>query len=61
MRFIEVPQFEEDGSVVGTVMYTPEEAAALLQFAVNFHMAVGAKAIINVEDIMESAPDELDD
>jgi hypothetical protein len=48
MKIIEVPTFNEDGSIKATVLYTPEEAQALLQFATNFLAAAGMHASIMV-------------
>jgi len=47
MKIIEVPIFNDDGSVQATQLYSPEEAQRLLQFAVNFMLAVGNTATIH--------------
>lgn len=47
MQVIEVPVFNEDGSVQTVNKYTPEEAKYLLQFAVNFLMTVGSAAAVD--------------
>jgi len=44
MKVIEVPVFNEDGSIKVTHLISPEEAQALLQFATNFLMASGMMA-----------------
>ena len=41
MKIIEVPVFNEDGSVQTVNKYTPEETQYLLQFAVNYLMSMG--------------------
>ena len=41
MKVIEVPVFEEDGTVKFTMMAGPEEAKTLLQFALNFLSSAG--------------------
>lgn len=41
MKIIEVPVFNEDGSIKLTQMVSPEEAQTLLQFAINFMLAMG--------------------
>lgn len=56
MKLIEVPVFNDDGSVQATHVYSPEEAGRLLQFAVNFMLAIGSKAVV-----MQEPPQELDD
>lgn len=44
MKVIEVPVFNEDGSVKLTQLLSPEEAQSLLQFALNFLTASGMMA-----------------
>lgn len=46
MKIIEVPVFNDDGSLQTVNTYTPEEAKYLLQFAVNFLMTVGSAAAV---------------
>jgi len=41
MKVIEVPVFNDDGSVKLTQLVSPEEAQSLLQFAINFLTASG--------------------
>lgn len=41
MKILEVPIFNEDGSVKFTQYVSPEEAQHLLQFAINFLAATG--------------------
>lgn len=48
MKIIEVPEFNEDGSIKATHLYSPEEAQNLLQFAVNFMLAVGHTAQLQI-------------
>lgn len=44
MKIIEVPIYNEDGSVQVTQLISPEEAQGLLQLAVNILMASGMMA-----------------
>jgi len=46
MKIVEVPVFNEDKSIKFTVLVTPEESQALLQFAVNFLAGAGLAAHI---------------
>lgn len=48
MKVIEVPVFNDDGSVKLTQLLSPEEAQSLLQFALNFLTASGMMAAIAV-------------
>ncbi len=59
MKIIEVPIFNEDGSIQTTQTYSPEEAQRLLQFAANFMMGVGNAAIQqgNVQEIKQELND----
>lgn len=41
MKIIEVPVFNEDGSVQATHILTAEETQVLLQFALNFLLSSG--------------------
>ena len=41
MKIIDVPIYNEDGSVQFTQSVRPEEAQALLQFAINFLAQMG--------------------
>ena len=41
MKIIEVPVFNEDGSLKFTQVLNPEETQVLLQFAVNFLLSQG--------------------
>ena len=50
MKLIEVPQYNDDGSVRATMLIGPEEAKGLLQFAINVLAAAGSanfQAVIN--------------
>jgi hypothetical protein len=60
MKIIEVPIFNDDGSIVATHYFSPEEAQKLLQFAVNFTLAVGSTAIILKDQEMNNPQQELD-
>lgn len=46
MQIIEVPVFNEDGSVQTVNKYTPAETQYLLQFAVNYLMTIGSMATV---------------
>jgi hypothetical protein len=59
MKIIEVPTFGEDGSITATVMYSPEEAQALLQFATNFLTATGMHARIMAATKLDDKQQEL--
>lgn len=41
MQVVEVPVFNEDGTVQIVQKISPDEAQMLLQFALNFHLAMG--------------------
>lgn len=60
MQVIEVPVYNEDGSVNITQRISPEEAQHLLQFAINFMMAVGASQKVGVVPLDDEQP-ELND
>lgn len=59
MRIIEVPIFNDDGSVQTVQTYSAEEAKTLLQFAANFMMGIGNNVIQNSKQPQE--PHELND
>lgn len=46
MKIIEVPLYNEDGSIQTVMQIPPEEAQSLLQFAINFIAATGHKSIL---------------
>ena len=46
MKLIDVPILNDDGSVKCTMVYGPEEAQKLLQFATNFFAAIGSTAVM---------------
>lgn len=58
MKIIEVPMFNEDGSIKATIVYTPLEAQALLQFATNFLTAAGMTASMMVATKLEDDPQQ---
>ena len=61
MQIIEVPIVNDDGSIRFTQYVTAEEAQKLLQFAINFMMAVGNQATIMVGNGPdEEIPQQLD-
>jgi hypothetical protein len=45
MKFLEVPVFNEDGSIKVTHLVSPQEAQALLQFSLNFLSMTGLTAV----------------
>lgn len=53
MKIIEVPVYNDDGSVKATMMISPEEAKHLLEFAINFMAAMG-----NTVQIAVGKPDD---
>ena len=59
MKIIEVPVFNEDGSVKLTQLLSPEEAQSLLQFALNFLTASGMMAAYTVASKKEDPKMEL--
>lgn len=59
MKIIEVPIFNDDGSVQTVQTYSAEEAKTLLQFAANFMMGIGNNVIANSKPPTE--PHELND
>lgn len=58
MKIIEVPVYQEDGSVKFTQMVTPEEAQVLLQFALNFLVSTGLHTRFMAESQEEAATPE---
>ena len=48
MKFIEVPVYNDDGSVKIVQQLSPEEAQHLLSFAINFLTAAGMAGAINI-------------
>lgn len=48
MKVINVPKFNNDGSIECTVVVGPEEARELLQFAINFLAGVGHHAYTTI-------------
>ena len=59
MKVIEVPIFNDDGSIKLTHLISPEEAQALLQFALNFLAASGMAATFAVAKPTEDGQMEL--
>lgn len=59
MKIIEVPIFNDDGSVQTVQIYSAEEAKTLLQFAANFMMGIGNNVIANSKPPQE--PVKFDD
>ena len=56
MKIISVPVYNEDGSVQFTHQISPEEAQALLQFAINFLAASGMAAVIKPKTAQMELP-----
>ena len=54
MKIVEVPVFNEDGSIKFTQVCSQEEAQSLLQFALNFLVATG----MNVRMLMSQQAKE---
>lgn len=61
MKFIEVPVFNEDGSITATMQVGPEEAQELLQFAVNFMANIGRRSLQNYVVVTDQDKQEFDD
>ena len=59
MKVIEVPVFNDDGSVKLTQLLSPEEAQSLLQFAINFLTASGMLTAFAVSSKKEDPQMEL--
>lgn len=58
MKFLELPNIQEDGSVDGVVRFTQEEVQTLMQFAVNFLASLGHTTVVAVGT---ATPAELND
>lgn len=54
MKIIDVPVFNEDGTVKFTQVITAEEAQALLQFAINFLASTGMSVQMLVKRTKEA-------
>lgn len=61
MKIIEVPIFNDDGSVQVTHVLTPEQVQPLLQFALNFLTATGLQAVNGNYGQMELQLEDIDD
>lgn len=61
MKIIEVPVYNDDGSIKVTHLIPPEEAQALLQFALNFLTATGLQQQIYIATKGEDEEIEFDD
>lgn len=59
MKILEVPIFNEDGSIQTVQQYSPEEAQRLLQFAANFLLGVGSA--VAEQGGIQQVPQELND
>ena len=62
MKTLDVPIFNEDGSIQFTATLTPEQAQSLLRFAYNFLIATGMRSNISVltADQVNILPDKKD-
>lgn len=58
MKIIDVPVFEEDGSIKFTQSISPEEAKALLTFSLNFLTAQGMNVFNSIDDTEEMRFDD---
>ena len=47
MKILDVPIYNDDGSIKFTQQVSPQEAQALLQFAINFMAATGLNVTMN--------------
>ena len=54
MQIIDVPIFNDDGSIKFTQQLSPEEAQYLLQLAINITMHLGSKM-----QVVVAAPDDI--
>lgn len=61
MKIIEVPVYNEDGSVSATIQIAPEEAKNLLMFAVNFLAATGQMALLKTAEVTSELKDYTPD
>jgi len=59
VKIIEVPIFNDDGSVQVTHILNPEEAQGMLQFAINFLTAAGMSTVSAVNKAKASQQQEL--
>lgn len=60
MQIIDVPVFNEDGSVQFTQKVSPEQSRELLTFALNFFMANGMMHVVE-KVTAQNTPQELND
>lgn len=59
MKIIEVPVFNDDGSIKVTQLLSPQEAQTLLQFALNFLSAAGMTVAVATAKPAENPQMEL--
>jgi hypothetical protein len=50
MKIIDVPILNDDGSIQAHIKVGPEEAQKFLEFAVNFMIATGHIALVNMAE-----------
>jgi hypothetical protein len=58
MKIIEVPVFNEDGSITAVVHINPQESVNLLQFAVNYLSSTGY-AVFNTVKLAQKEADPV--
>ena len=63
MKIIDVPIYDDDGSITATFKATPDEAQMLLQFAVNFLTSAGlsVRAMVKKAHAAKAVEEEEDD
>lgn len=61
MRVIEVPIYNEDGSIKITMMIPPEQAHMLLQFAANYLISAGVSLVVSQANEKEPPSEDLPD
>lgn len=61
MKIIDVPVFNEDGTVKFTQVLTAQEAQVLLQFALNFLASTGLSVRMMVEHSAKEGDDIIPD
>lgn len=62
MKLIEVPVYNKEGDLQFTATITPDEAQHLLQFAINFKLAMASSfSVLSPSQEMDELPPQLDD
>jgi hypothetical protein len=57
MKILDVPVYNDDGSIKFTQQVSPQEAQALLQFAINFMAATGLNVTMNDKNTQQELND----